>query len=542
MNSDEPSSAQCAPATNAAPGRIGGVGIGTWLCLLGICLLFVALRWNSYDLPLDRDEGEYAYSGWLVRQGIAPYKHAFLQKPPMVAYSYALASVLAPNTLWAPRILACIFLASATALLGLIVRVEFGKGPALAAMWVVTPMLLLPQIEQCDANTEMFMLLPLTATVAVYTMHRKSGSAWPWFAAGILASLAFWYKYTALPVIALVFAAWAFEDWQHSRSTAQALARRWLSGLLGALVGSVAALAFFLVRDGGRHLWECTFQFNRLYVGTGTFGGSELWYYLQLFGRHWWVLFLALPVLFFKPNRRVWFWLVMFGVAWLATGFSCYGQYYLVVMPFWALLVAVAVDRLASWVSPRLHLPHQLLAGVITAVVVVLVCWSDLPLVLGSQDRLVSRASPPLKEALVTAGHLAEITSPQDRVFVAGSEPEILFYAHRISCTRFVIVYPLMIPTSAALRYQHEAIQDLQQNPPEAIVYVRDSESWLRQKETPGDFHAYLNKFLAEDYEICGGYVVEEHQRGWKSELTREDFGKSRMVLLKRKPSPTPAR
>jgi hypothetical protein len=44
-----------------------------------------------------------------------------------------------------------------------------------------------------------------------------------------------------------------------------------------------------------------------------------------------------------------------------------------------------------------------------------------------------------------------------------------------------------------------------------------------------------LNKILAEDYEICGGYVVEEHQRGWKSALTMEEFNKSRMVLLKRK-------
>jgi hypothetical protein len=127
MNSGEPSGAPCATATNAPPGTTGGVRIGTWLCLLGIGLLFVTLRWNTYDLPLDRDEGEYAYSGWLVMQGIAPYEHAFLQKPPMVVYTYALASVLVPNTSWAPRILACIFLAAATVLLGLIVRVEFGR-------------------------------------------------------------------------------------------------------------------------------------------------------------------------------------------------------------------------------------------------------------------------------------------------------------------------------------------------------------------------------------------------------------------------------
>jgi hypothetical protein len=174
--------------------------------------------------------------------------------------------------------------------------------------------------------------------------------------------------------------------------------------------------------------------------------------------------------------------------------------------------------------------------------VVALLCWPDVPRIRCSREKLMTAqwAALPLQDALVTAAHLAEMTTPQDRVFVAGSEPEILFYANRLSCTRFVITYPMMIPTSAALGYQHEAIQELQQHPPEAIVFVRDSGSWLRQKETPGDFHAYLSTILVENYEMRGGYVIEEHQRGWKAALSRQDFASSSMVLFKRKPSPKP--
>src|SRR5262245_612625 len=68
-----------------------------WLSVCGICVLFVALRWNTFDAPLVRDEGEYAYAGQLLRHGVLPYAGSFLQKPPMVAYSYALAGAIAPK-------------------------------------------------------------------------------------------------------------------------------------------------------------------------------------------------------------------------------------------------------------------------------------------------------------------------------------------------------------------------------------------------------------------------------------------------------------
>ena len=76
---------------------------------------------------------------------------------------------------WAPRLLAYVFVALATVLLGFIARLEFGKGFALPAMWLATPMILLPGIDQFPANTEMFLLLPLLATVAIYCFSHQQG-------------------------------------------------------------------------------------------------------------------------------------------------------------------------------------------------------------------------------------------------------------------------------------------------------------------------------------------------------------------------------
>ena len=140
-------------------------------------------------------------------RGQLPYEHAFLQKPPMVVYTYALAGALAPNVFWFPRVLAGLFAALATCLLGLIARLEFGPGFALPTMWLVTPMLLFPGLWQFAANTEMFMLAPLLGTVAVYVVsrHRRGGPG-AWFWAGLLGATTLRYKSTALPVLALLLA------------------------------------------------------------------------------------------------------------------------------------------------------------------------------------------------------------------------------------------------------------------------------------------------------------------------------------------------
>jgi hypothetical protein len=270
---------------------------------LGLAVLFIALRWNNFDTPLIRDEGEYAYSAQLLKHGQLPYEHAFLQKPPMVAYSYALAQMFAPHAFWAPRILAYVFVAAATALLGYAVRLEFGKRVAWMAMWLFTPMVLLPGIQQFTANTEMFMVLPLMATVAISVAGRQGrGGGWAWFCAGACAAVTFWYKYTALPLLAAIVGGWLFAEWRRGRRGWR-LGRLAAFGLAGAGVASVVVLGPFLVSDGGRHLWECTVEFNRTYASTSTFGVEPLGLTLKMFWKDWWILF-VLPLALAWPFTR----------------------------------------------------------------------------------------------------------------------------------------------------------------------------------------------------------------------------------------------
>ena len=60
-------------------------------------LVAAAPRLLQLDLPLERDEGEYAYVGALLLGGAAPYEGAYTMKLPGTHGAYALFQAAAPG-------------------------------------------------------------------------------------------------------------------------------------------------------------------------------------------------------------------------------------------------------------------------------------------------------------------------------------------------------------------------------------------------------------------------------------------------------------
>jgi len=72
----------------------------------------------------------------------------------------------------------------------------------------------------------------------------------------------------------------------------------------------------------------------------------------------------------------------------------------------------------------------------------------------------------------VVAEKVAAVSRPEDCIFVAGSEPQIYYYAKRFSCSKFVITYPLIIRTPWREKYQKEAISELEKKKP-AVMFIQ---------------------------------------------------------------------
>src|SRR5262249_22443303 len=74
---------------------------GWWTLAVIVFSLVIAIRIRLLGIPLERDEGEYAYAGQLILQGIPPYKLAYNMKFPGTYAAYALIMSIFGQTIHA---------------------------------------------------------------------------------------------------------------------------------------------------------------------------------------------------------------------------------------------------------------------------------------------------------------------------------------------------------------------------------------------------------------------------------------------------------
>src|SRR5260370_10944012 len=133
--------------------------------LLSLALVFgvsLLLRWPIAAIPLERDEGEYAYIAQRWLSGEVPYQGSFDQKPPGVFAVYATILRFAGTSPAAIQWAAQLYTLGTLALVFLLGRRLFSPLVGLLAA-LLTALLTTDAGMWCNAaNTELFMLLPLT--------------------------------------------------------------------------------------------------------------------------------------------------------------------------------------------------------------------------------------------------------------------------------------------------------------------------------------------------------------------------------------------
>ena len=216
-----------------------------WACVAAICLLALLLRFPVASLPLERDEGEYAYTAQRWMQGDLPYRDRFDQKPPAIFVAYALIQRVVGVGPAAIHWGAQLYTLGTLALLFVLGRQLSSAAAGLAAAAFGAFMTTAPGVWGNAANTELFMLLPLTAAMLAACRAVDLESPLWALATGALAAAALLFKQMA--ITNLVFYA-AFIMWSVRR---RALAAAMLSlGMVLVLTPVVAYFAAHGALDG----------------------------------------------------------------------------------------------------------------------------------------------------------------------------------------------------------------------------------------------------------------------------------------------------
>jgi hypothetical protein len=476
---------------------------------------FVAIRIPFLSLPLERDEGEYAYVAQRILAGELPYRDAFDQKPPGVFGAYLLAfAIFGPSEEGIHAFAALWTLATALALFALMRRLagELAAGFAVLAFAVTSTE---PRLYATAANTELFMLLPMVASVwAALRAAARDGIGW-WIVCGALAAGACWFKQVAVTSAAFV-AGFAALDALARRPRAVSLAVRRLAALgVGAVAVSLPVVALFMARGAWDAFLDAVLLHNLGYsraVGLPS-AVSQALVALRRQAPSFalaWVLALAALALPAAGPARIRLFLGSWCLACLvgvSIGFYFRPHYFVQVLPALAGLVALPLAAAARVLLAR---PAPWLAWGGTAA---LASLTVVPHLLANRSVLAA-GSPvarsralygynPFPEASRIADHIRLSSGEQETVFVLGSEPEILFHAERRSATRYIFVYPLTGAFPDALERQREAVEELRRLRPRYVVWVNIQASLLGSEGTA----PYLYQETAAL--LRGGYRLE---------------------------------
>src|SRR5882762_3376232 len=199
--------------------------IAAWV-IFGITLSVVVFaRIRLLGLPLERDEGEYAYTGQLILHGVPPYRLAYSMKFPGTSMAYALLmAIFGQSTAGVHLGLILVNLITA-GLIFFLGRNLFGEIPGLISAAAFSVLSLMPHTLGNAAHATHFVTLFGVAGLLLLVRAQDRNSAVPIIASGFLFGLAVLMKQPGV-FFALFGAVYLFaHDWRAGRKLEEIIGR-----------------------------------------------------------------------------------------------------------------------------------------------------------------------------------------------------------------------------------------------------------------------------------------------------------------------------
>jgi hypothetical protein len=477
-----------------------------WVLLSVILVAAFLIRWRLRGCPLERDEGEYAYIGRLLLEGVAPYGVAGNHKFPGAYLAYAAIMALFGETTAAIHIGLLIVNLSTAALLFFFGRRLAGNvaGLAATAAWVVTSVS--PSVFGNAAHLTHFVMLAVVAGLLLLWRGLETKKIWPLIIGGICLGASVVVRQTSLVFVAfgVVF------FWLAARRTREGATK--CTVLVAASSAIPLAVTVLWLWSAGvlPDFWRWTFTEAAAYgsqvsLQEGLHQFSEAtpkaisWDFLIWIGAA-----AGLAVTISKRSRRDWFVIgfLLAGFIALLPGFYFREHYYLQLLPAVALLFGLAIARVWNITTPW---RYSAIAGALVSLFLPLIGQRNY--FLASTPTALSReiyGGNPFPEAIGVARYIEANSTPDERVGVLGSEPEIFFYSHRHSATTLIYSYPLMEHHPYAHAMQETMAREIEERRPKFIVFMNVPTSWLIRPDSDRFIFDWADSYLARNYQLDG--------------------------------------
>jgi hypothetical protein len=514
---------------------------GSWVVIVPVAgmllalILVLAFRVWRLDVPFERDEGEYAYMGQLMLQGVPPYSVAANMKLPGTYAAYALSMALFGQTVRGVHLGYLLVTIGGIVLLYFLARRLWGTIGAIAAAASYAVLSSGATVDGLWAHATHFVVLFALAGTLLLLRWSESRKLSTLLAAGLLYGMAFLMKQPGI-----FFAAFG-ACYIVSRGK-----REW-SRIAGNLaIFGTAVLAPFAIscailwRYGVfSKFWFWVFGYAAQYVSRQSLAdGANL-----LFHNGLPILELNLLLCLAAAIGFCFLWMrselrtaaavvsIFLLFSWLAVcpGLYFRPHYFVLVLPAAALLIG-AFTRAGGTVA---------LWTVIAALALSIWTQRGYFYEMAPADVVRGVYGPaPFPEAVKVADYVKAHTANDDHIAVLGSEPEIYFYAGRRSVTPYLYIDALQGEHALVAQMHQEYIDDVEAWKPRYMVFASAEGPWGASNGRHSALLTWAQSYYEQYYDRVGVADITEDGTiyKWDADAANYRIESSQYVLvLKRK-------
>ncbi len=524
-----------------------------WIALLLVMAVVAAIRMRWLNVPIERDEGEFAYIGQLMLHGVAPFDLAYTLKIPGTAAVYAMIMFFLGENIAAIHMGVLLVNLGSMALVFVLGRRWLGAWYGVTAALSEGLLALSPAVLGQAGHATHFVVVAALGGIAMLDRPAARQNLWTLLAGGLLLGLAVTMK-QAGATFGLFGAALALGHLYSDRAPL----RRYLSTSAWIALGGAIPMAvtYFLLWRAGvfSKFWFWTVTYAKAYISMVS--GTSAWALFKLsFGqnfRYEWPLWILAAVGFFSQFfdrtlgmvRLKLAGLLLSSFVALSAGLLYRPHYFVLVLPVVSLFAAAGLR--AIWRGFKAAQLPPIVADVCASAIVITA--AAIALFIGRNayflldiETLGRRLYPenPFSAAEPIAQYIKQHTQPDEHIAILGSEPEIFFLAQRRSSSGYLCVYPLVESHGFAQQMQEEMIREVEADKPAFVILVQMTNSWLRTPASPPLIFDWTNRYTNDHYHVVGVVHIQSPATPtfyWdeKVGMAPREWHGNRIVVLRR--------
>jgi 4-amino-4-deoxy-L-arabinose transferase-like glycosyltransferase len=523
------------------------------LWLLLILALVAAVRIRLLSVPLERDEGEYAYAGQLMLEGVPPYQLIYNMKMPGIYAAYALIMAMFGQSATGIHLGFMLVNFGAIVLLYFVGRRFLDRAGAVAASAAYALLSASPHVQGLNAHATHFVVLAALGAILVLLRAQERGGWAGFFWSGSLFGVAFLMKQPGGAFVFFGFSLMLRAAWRRQPPDWKA------DGLRLAVYGAGAAAPIVLTglilwRAGvWDRFWWWTVVYARVHATALPWAIGFLRLARFFTDWSWDTLFWALALAGFfcmlmgkgRADPKFFFLsLFSFSVASLLPTLHFTGHYFVLMLPVVALLAARAVTAAAAQLAAQPLAVARRAPWILFGLVWIGVAWSNRAVFFEWGPEEAARRMYPSNDFQVypvVADYLKSHAPPAATFAVLGSEPELLFYTHRRSVTGYIYMYDLVQEQPFRQRMEKEMISEVEERRPDYIVFVNLIFSWMPfPPERFQTIEQWLMQYTDSQYDPYGVVTFPPNQYYWGPDCLRQVPPGHRFIAIFQRKHPGP--